>query len=107
MRIGQLDKRVTIQETVRVPDGGGGYTETWKDVATVWASLQPLSGREVIQSGQLQAQVPHRVRIRYRPGITAANRLTFKGRTLEIISVANIDERNVELELLCQEVVGQ
>jgi len=49
MKIGKLRHRITIQEKVTVPDGYGGVTSTWKDVATVWSSVEPLKGRETVR----------------------------------------------------------
>lgn len=35
MTAGQLRERVTIQQAVETPDGGGGSSIDWQDVATV------------------------------------------------------------------------
>ncbi|HBA42626.1 MAG TPA: head-tail adaptor protein, partial [Alphaproteobacteria bacterium] len=37
--IGDLRHRVTLQQVVDVPDAGGGSTQSWQDVATLWAEI--------------------------------------------------------------------
>ena len=81
---GRLDQRVTIQVKQSVADGGGGFTETWSDVATVWAQVLPMSGRERSQAQQVEAASVYRVTIRRRGDLTAAHRLVWKGRPMNI-----------------------
>ena len=52
MRAGSLRHRVTIQRYELVVDEYGGplRRESWKDVATVWASVEAVSGREFFAS---------------------------------------------------------
>lgn len=75
----------------------------WKEVAQTWASIKPLAGRELWQAQQVQADVTHAVRLRYRRGVDATMELDLQGRRLKIVAVLNIEERNRTLELLCQE----
>lgn len=70
MRAGSLDRRVTLQQQVETRDSYGGVTFTWQDVATVWADVQAVSGREFLQSQAVQDEVTTRIVIRFRTGIT-------------------------------------
>jgi SPP1 family predicted phage head-tail adaptor len=106
MRPGKLRHRIIIQSLQKVDDGGGGYTEDWVNIGNVWASVQPLQGRELFQAQQVQAELSHKVRIRYREGIVPSMRVVFNNRIMEIQSVINIDEANREIELLCIERSG-
>lgn len=81
---GLLDQRVTIQVKQSTPDGGGGYTETWSDVATVWAYVRPMSGAERTQAQQVEAPAMYRVTIRRRSDLTAAHRLVWQSKALNI-----------------------
>ena len=49
MRIGELRKQVTVQAEGQTPDGAGGYTLAWTNVATVWAEIKPVTGREIFR----------------------------------------------------------
>jgi len=106
MRAGWLRHRVTIQKKTTSQDSYGAEQETWTNVATVWAGIEPLRGREYIDAQNATAEVTHRVRIRYQSGITPRMRVSFGSRTFEIVSVINVLERNRELELMCREVVA-
>lgn len=92
--IGTLRHRVTIEEKARVSDGGGGGTVTWSTVATVWASIDPVSGFKRMQSEQLQSRITHVVRIRERDGITTAMRIRLGARLFAIRSIINEGERD-------------
>lgn len=103
--IGRMDKRITIQEPVQVADGMLGQTTTWTDKATVWAAVWPVSGKEIVKNMSLPGVITHRIRIRYRSGVTPACRILFKARYFNIVSVINIDEKKEFLELICKEDV--
>lgn len=95
--------RVTIQNVSRVSDGQGGYTETWPDGASVFASIEPVKAWERYQAMQTQAPVTHKVVIRYRTDVTAATRLQFGTRVLWVKEVINPDEDDAFLEIRAQE----
>lgn len=106
MRIGPLNKRVAIRSAAAVQDEYHEETLTWSTDATVWASVEPLSGRELISAQQTHAETTHRIRMRYQPNttVTAEKRILYDSRVFEIVSVINKKEKKVMLELLCKEV---
>jgi len=109
VRIGELRSRVTLQRESRVADGGGGYANVWTDLGaspTVWARIEPLRGREVLQALKLQAPVSHLVTLRNRADVTAGMRLVAGGRAFNIRAAINLEERGRWLELLCEEGVA-
>lgn len=103
MRAGELRHSVVIESRTLAADSYGGRTETWATFATVWASVEPLSGSEQWRAQQAQSSVSHKVTIRYLSGVDAKMRVKFGTRYLNIGSVRNVEERNRELELLCTE----
>jgi len=46
MKIGKLDKRITLQSRSATLDDYGQELNSWSDIATVWANVKPLGGRE-------------------------------------------------------------
>lgn len=104
--IGKLRHRVTLQELVKTDDGYGGIVETWQDVATVWAAIEPLRGNERYTAQQVQSELSHKVTIRYRAGIKPQMRILYGNRVFDIEAVIDVDERHRWLELLCSEVVA-
>lgn len=106
MRAGELRHRITIQEFVeQVDEYGTPIGSGWQDVATVWAAVEPIQGREYILLQNTQSELTTRVRIRYRPGIKPAMRVVYGTRIFDIQAVIDFEERHVELQLMCKEVI--
>ena len=104
MRGGKLRRQVTIQQPAIGQNGVGEATQTWSTLAAnVWAEITPLKGKETIQAGQVNAQADTMIRIRYLAGVAPAMRVLYGTRNFEIQNVANLEERNREMELLCTE----
>lgn len=108
MRAGALRHRVRIQTRSATADNYGEPAQTWTTTHTdVPASVEPLSGREMITAAAVQSAITHRVRMRYAAGVDAAARVLFGTRVLDVQSVINVDERGRELELMCTEGLTQ
>ena len=104
MRAGELDQRVTLERFGEYKDASGAWTEGWETVGTFWAAVLPLTGKEIIAADAVTAITDVRVILRYQPGITAADRLTHRGKTLEIKAVIERASQRRVLELLCKRV---
>lgn len=104
---GKLDKRITLQFPNETDDGGGGVTIDYIDTSTVWVSIDPGSGREFSDAKQLNPELSHIVRMRYRAGVTAKHRIIYVAndvrRAFSIVSVADPLERHEQLILMCSE----
>lgn len=98
-----LRHRLTLEEAERVSDGGGGFTETWVEVAIVSAALRPSGGSEGIDSGRLAGRVTHEVTLRYRAGVVPAMRFRQGSRVFHILAAFDEDERKHWLRCLCEE----
>lgn len=103
IEIGAMRHRITFQQPIKTPDGHKGHTVAWQDMVTVWASVEPLSGREYFYSHQIKAELTHRVKTRYREDITVKMRIKHRDRVLEIESIIDKKEKHEELEILCRE----
>jgi len=108
VRSGDFNRRITIQRrSSATPNGFGQASQTWADVLSCWARIEPLSGRELELAQATHAEVTHLVEILYRPGITAAMRAVYQGRVLNVLSVIDPDTAHITLELLCSEGLNQ
>lgn len=105
MNVGKMRHRVEWIQVSTTADSFGQITRSETSQGTYWASVRPVSGDEKPQNkGQeLRADRTHTVTMRYVGVPAAGDRLKFKGRSLEIISVMNTDELNDELILSCKE----
>lgn len=111
MAIGSYRHRVSIANpSGYVPDGDGGYTSGYVPATppVIDASIQSATARDLerVTAGTVMATATHLIRCRFHPEITTASRLTFKGRTFEVQSVQNVDERDIALVLICAEVLS-
>lgn len=104
MRAGRLRHRVRIQADTPTVDARGDPIPSWTTYATVWAAVEPLEGSELVRFQQVQAETTCRVRMRHNSSVAATNRILHDSRTLQVLTVINRDDRNIELELLCKEV---
>jgi SPP1 family predicted phage head-tail adaptor len=111
VKIGPMRQRVTVQTLSEAQDSYNQKIQSWTDAGTYWASIKNLSGREAVNAKQIKAESTHLVTMRYvgalftSPGLLPSMRLTFNSRIFNILYVNNIDERNREYSLLCQELV--
>ncbi|SEJ31649.1 phage head-tail adaptor, putative, SPP1 family [Azotobacter beijerinckii] len=103
MRVGSLRHRLTFQRRQTGTDDFGQPLAGWEDIATVWASIEPISGRELLAAQQTQGEITHRIRCRYRDGLSTASRALFKERVFDLQSVINPRELNASLEILANE----
>ena len=101
--IGELRDKVTLRRKAETADGMGGFTETWSDMGTAWAKVTSVRGKELMEALQLQGELTHKVFMRYRADVDEANQITWRGRTLKIVSPPIILGHDQWLEILCKE----
>lgn len=100
MRAGTLRHRVAIQSATQSVDDFGSPTATWTTLATVYARVEAISGREYFAAAQKQSEVTHRVTVRYRDDVTPTMRIMWGSVELLVESVLP-DERQRQLEIMC------
>lgn len=102
MNAGQLDQRVSIERQVSTQDEIGQPINAWLPIVSCWASVLPISGREYFAAAAMQASVTTRVTMRFRPGITAADRIKHGDKVYGIESVIDHRSARRELVLMCR-----
>ena len=106
MSIGERRHRVVFQTATVAQDAFGEPDQTWADLCTSWALVQPLKGREYFQANQIQANVTTRIVTRNRSllaNLAPGDRATWNGHTYDIKSVIHRDHRRHEIEILADE----
>ncbi|MGB9813526.1 MAG: phage head closure protein [Thermovenabulum sp.] len=104
MNIGDMRHRITLQKKMNIVDADGFTTQQWQDVATVWAAVENLHGREYWEAAAVQAENTVKFTIRYRPDVDQTMRILFKGKVYNILSVDNIKYRNEFIEIKAREL---
>lgn len=98
-----LRHRLTLEQLSRVTDEGGGFSESWVTVATLFADLRPIGGDERFEADRLAGRVTHRIVLRYRAGVVPAMRFRTATRIFHIAAAIDADERRRWLNCLCEE----
>jgi len=105
MRAGKLRNTIAIEQVAETQDADGSVIESWSTFASAQASIEPISGREYFAAQTTQADVTHRISLRYLAGVMPKMRVKYGSRIFDILSVININERNRELQLMCRESI--
>jgi SPP1 family predicted phage head-tail adaptor len=95
MKIGKLRHRIHVQEDLGTTyDADGNVIHNWTTIATVWADVMPLSGREALLAKQINATTTHNIRVRSMPELRQDMRIRFGDRYFDINAI--IDDREVQ-----------
>lgn len=107
MEAGRLRHRVTIQQKSATTDAFGGRVETWADIATVWASVEPLQGRELASAKATYPEVTAKITMRYRDNVTEVNRIKFENKYYNLTPGNDKDMKHTELVFLASEGLNE
>jgi head-tail adaptor len=107
--IGQRPHQVVFEQPGDpVADGKGGYTEgAATPIATLFVRIAPASAGDMerVAPGTVLSHASYVVSAPYHAGLTTRARMRYHGRAFSVMGVTNLEERNVELRLVCEEVV--
>lgn len=113
VRAGKFDKVITLQkpapektnEQGKIIRKGSVTKNTWVNVKTVRASIEPIQGREYFSGAFQIGETVVRIRIRYQPDIqiTRKMRVKYGDRILQIENIIDSKEEHKELQLMCKE----
>ena len=107
--IGGMDRLITIQTRA----GTNAYGQpggTWSNfAANVWAKIEHISGKEVVNQTEFAANVTDRFTCPYVSGVTPKMRILYvdidcKLRFFDILFPQNVEQRGIFLELLAKEI---
>lgn len=104
MNAGALRHVIKIEERTITQGDYGEPIKNWQEFATVRADIQTLRGKEFLEGIAAQAEVTHKIRVRYITGIKPNMRIKHCGRTFTLLYQINVNERNREVHLYCKEV---
>ena len=93
MRIGALNKSITIQRALMVPNDIGEPVETWVDLATVGAAKTDIRGSERYSAKQTMASTDTRFKIRWRRDVQPRDRILCEGNYYNITGTVELGRR--------------
>ncbi|WP_396190719.1 phage head closure protein, partial [Flavobacterium sp.] len=102
--------RVTLQAHGAGLDDYGQPSQTWVDVATVWANIKPIGGREKLLAQAVDVQTSQTVLIRYNADFMPASKVTgwrikYQDRYLSITGAIDLEEAHKFIVFDCIEGV--
>lgn len=108
MSAGKLDRRVTVQRRSATTDGYGQESGSWVDIATVWANVRPIGGREKLRAMAYESTLTHTVMVRYRsdflPAIEAdAWRIKYGSRFFQVTASMDVNDARKYIVFDCIE----
>ena len=105
---GRYRHRVTIQQATKPQDSYGQPQKNWIDLTTIWASVEPLVGKEghSSEASQILSQHTTLIKTRYKGELDTQMRILFKGEAFNITSIQNMHGRSKEFHLYCERIAG-
>lgn len=107
MNPGDLRHRITFQRLVEATNEVGETVQTLEDYTTVWAAIEPTTGREYYEAQKIQPELTYKITVRYISGITPDMTIKYKDRIFQITSIINPQEKNEKLEIMCIEKISK
>lgn len=105
-RPGELSENIIIKRETLTPDDMGGNTLALTNVHTCRAHVRPMSGGERNNWDQLNSANMYLFVIRYRTGILATDRITWRGYTFNIRQIDDKGPRSMYLEIAAEKGVA-
>lgn len=102
--IGALRRRVTVFSPDRMPDGAGGFAETWAAAGEFWARIVPLSGSEIIAADRLESPARFRAEVRAPNPAQAGWRVSWRDRWHRIETVQSGERPGDRILLILSEI---
>lgn len=103
MRAGKLDRIITIERCIRTVSDAGTVTEVWAPLATVRAQLIEATTREFFEARGEGATSTVAFRVRWRAGLTTADRITYAGAAFNVVELKELGRR-AGLEIRCERI---
>lgn len=104
MRSGSLRNKIIFQLQTDTQDDFGQPIQSWNDILTTWASINPISGKESFLANQKYSTVSHKLKVRYSTLMSVKQRIKYGTRYFNIINILDFEERKKEVLILAEEV---
>ena len=89
---GLLRTELALEAVTAAPDGLGGYSESWTEIARLFARIEPVAAESRFGADQTLEAVTHRITLRHREGVSSGMRFTRQARVFDILTVHDPDE---------------
>ena len=101
--IGTLTDRVQFTRREMAGEAEGGHVALFVPVASLWARVRSLTGRQGTSADGRAVAISHAVVLRFRNDVKPGDRMIYRGRNLEVVSAADLNGRRAYLSCACSE----
>ena len=104
----RLNRKLVLEMPARLPDGAGGFSESWMPLGTLWAEVIARAGREAAGLAAPISRVGYKIIVRAAPQTSQARpqpnqRFREGERLYRILAVAEDDQDGRYLTCTAQE----
>lgn len=103
---GHYPHRLTVQAPVQTQDHAtGDITNDWQTIATIWARIEPIRGREALIDEKILAEMNTRIMVRWSPlaeKLTSAHRGLHQDTIFNFVSIAHVLLERREIEIMAK-----
>lgn len=71
----------------------------------LWADVQPIRGKEFVESQKVSSEMKYRITTRYRKGLDTSMEVRWNNHKLNIEAIIDVSGREESMELMCVEKV--
>jgi SPP1 family predicted phage head-tail adaptor len=89
---GKLTHELQLEQCVPVEDDVNGSVEEWREIATVWAHIEPTGAGTVLFGEQNLMEISHRITLRVRNDLRSGMRLRKGNRIFRLMTIHDPDE---------------
>ena len=101
--IAMLRTRLTLQARQRTSTDGGGAVVAWATIASMFANVSPVSGREIVAADGRTGRVSHEIMLRYCHEVQPGMHFVDGARVFIIHAAIDLDGRRRWMKCLCEE----
>jgi SPP1 family predicted phage head-tail adaptor len=101
---GKLRHEMRVEAPSLAADGLGGASETWVQVAVIFAMIEPISARQRHEAAQDLESITHRITARRNDTLKSGRRLRKGKRVFRIATIIDPDETGRWAECIAEEL---
>ena len=99
--VGTMTDRVQLKKRAMTSEAEGGHVALYVPLASVWARVRSLSGRQDVSVDGRGVSISHVVVLRFRTDVSPGDRVVYREHNLDVVSASDLNGRRAYLSCLC------
>lgn len=93
-------QKITIQRFTRTSTGSGNWDNSYNDLATIKARVQPISDKENLRSGRKRSEKSFNVYVKVSEDVTIKDKIVFDGTTYNVVELQKYPSTYIKLVMV-------